>query len=93
MLAQNNSLINSQTMNQLTSKAQKASTMLVQRYSNQGNMMRLAEKFARKFSQKLYQSLPNYKEAAQAFAAGMLTPQGLDVMENLVQSEVEKVFN
>jgi len=76
MLSENNSVMNSQTMNHLTSKAQKASTMLVQRYGTQSNMRMAAQKFAKKFSQKIYESLPNGKEAEEEFYSGMLTQKG-----------------
>jgi len=85
--------MDSKTMNQLTNKAETASTMLVQRYAAQSNMRMVAQKFAKKFSQKIYENLPNDNLAAKEFSLGMLSPQGLDIMEKLVQNEVKKVFN
>jgi len=85
--------MNSQIMNNLTSKAERASIMLVQKYATQSNMRMVAQKFAKKFSEKIFDSLPNNKDAAEEFYSGMLTQEGLDVMEKLVQSEIQKVFN
>jgi len=53
--------MNSEVMNQLRSKAERASKMLVQRYATQSNMRMVAQKFAKKFSQKIYETLPNDK--------------------------------
>jgi len=68
--------MNSQTMNQVTTKAGKASTMQEQKYGTQSNIKMSAQNFAKKFNQKIYQSLPNGKQSAEHFNSGMLTQQG-----------------
>jgi len=76
-IASKNSLaMNSQTINQVTTKAGKASTMQEQKYGTQSNLKMSAQNFAKKFSQKVYESLPNGKEYAEHFNSGMLTQEG-----------------
>jgi len=68
--------MNSETMNQVTSKAGKASTMQEQKYGTRSNFKMSAQNFAKKFSQKIYQSLSNGKQSAEDFNSGMLTQEG-----------------